>query len=61
VPFEGETGKILGLDNRWAHNEVKQVGNFAEVWDRNIAPMGMLRGINNLWTRGCLRDPPPLR
>jgi general L-amino acid transport system substrate-binding protein len=59
--LEGETGKILGLDNKWAYNVIRQVGNFAEVWDRNIAPMGVPRGINALWTKGGLQYPPPLR
>jgi general L-amino acid transport system substrate-binding protein len=59
--LEGELGKALGVDNKWAYNIVKQVGNFGETWDRNITPMGVPRGINNLWNKGGLQYSPPLR
>ena len=59
--MEGDMGKALGVDNKWAYNVIKQVGNFGEMWDRNITPMGVPRGINNLWTKGGLQYPPPLR
>jgi general L-amino acid transport system substrate-binding protein len=59
--LEGDMGKALGLDNKWAYNVIKQVGNFGEVWDRNITPMGVKRGINNLWTKGGLQYAPPIR
>jgi general L-amino acid transport system substrate-binding protein len=58
---EGEMGKALGLDAKFAYNVIKQVGNFGEVWDRNITPMGVPRGINNLWTKGGLQYAPPMR
>jgi general L-amino acid transport system substrate-binding protein len=58
---EGDMGKALGVNNKWAYNVIKQVGNFGEVWDRNIAPMGVPRGLNNLWTKGGLQYPPPVR
>lgn len=58
---EGDMGKALALDNRWAYNIVKQVGNFGEMWDRDIAVLGVPRGINNLWTKGGLQYAPPLR
>lgn len=58
---EGDMGKALGVDDKWAYNLVKQVGNFGEMWDRDIAPMGVQRGINNLWTKGGLQYPPPIR
>ncbi|HEY3848242.1 MAG TPA: amino acid ABC transporter substrate-binding protein [Acetobacteraceae bacterium] len=58
---EGDMGKALGLDNKWAYKVIKQVGNFGEVWDRNITPMGVPRGINNIWTKGGLQYPPPIR
>jgi general L-amino acid transport system substrate-binding protein len=59
--LEGDMGKALGLDNKWAYNVIKQVGNFGEMWDRDITPMGIPRGINNLWTKGGLQYPPPIR
>jgi general L-amino acid transport system substrate-binding protein len=58
---EGDMGKALGLDNKWAYNVIKQVGNLGEVWDRNIAPMGVPRGINNIWSKGGLQYAPPIR
>ncbi|MBV9248298.1 MAG: amino acid ABC transporter substrate-binding protein [Acetobacteraceae bacterium] len=59
--LEGDMGKALGLDNKWAYNVIKAVGNFGEMWDRDITPMGVPRGINNLWTKGGLQYAPPIR
>jgi general L-amino acid transport system substrate-binding protein len=59
--MEGDMGKALGVDNKWAYNVIKQVGNFGEMWDRNITPMGVPRGINNIWTKGGLQYAPPIR
>jgi general L-amino acid transport system substrate-binding protein len=58
---EGDLGKSMGLDNRWAYYAVKQVGNYGEMYDRNITPMGLARGQNMLWTKGGLQFAPPLR
>ena len=58
---EGDMGKALGLGNRWSYDAIKQVGNFGEVWDRNIAVMGVPRGQNALWNKGGLQYPPPIR
>ncbi len=59
--LEGDMGKALGVDSKWAYNVIKQVGNYGEVWDRNITPMGVSRGINNIWTKGGLQYSPPIR
>jgi general L-amino acid transport system substrate-binding protein len=59
--LEGDLGKALGLDNKWAYNIVKQVGNFGEMWDRNLTALGVPRGLNNLWTKGGLQYAPPMR
>ena len=59
--LEGDMGKALGVDNKWAYNVIKLVGNFGEIWDRNITPMGVPRGINNIWTKGGLQYAPPIR
>jgi general L-amino acid transport system substrate-binding protein len=40
---------------------IKQVGNFEEMWERNITPIGVPRGINALWTKGGLMYAPPIR
>ena len=61
VGAEGDLGKAMGVDNKWAVNEIKSVGNFGELWDRSITPLGIPRGINNLWTKGGLMYPPPMR
>ncbi len=58
---EGDMGKALGVDNKWAVNIVKGVGNYGEMWDRTVAPLGIPRGINNLWNKGGLHYPPPIR
>jgi general L-amino acid transport system substrate-binding protein len=58
---EGDMGKSLGIDNKWSYNAIKQVGNFGEVWDRNITVMGVPRGINALWNKGGLQYAPPIR
>lgn len=58
---EGELGKAMGLDNRWAYTIIKQVGNYGEVWNSTIAPLGIPRSLNKLWKDGGLQYPPPLR
>ncbi|MDO9710748.1 amino acid ABC transporter substrate-binding protein [Paracraurococcus lichenis] len=57
----GDFGKAMGLENDWAVKIIRQVGNFGEIWERNITPMGVPRGINELWTRGGLQYAPPIR
>lgn len=57
----GGMGQMMGVDNRWAYNVIKQVGNFEEIWERSITPMGVPRGINALWTKGGLMYAPPIR
>ncbi len=57
-------GKALGLDEKWAYNIVKQVGNYGESFERNVgkaSPLGLARGVNDLWTRGGLMYALPLR
>jgi general L-amino acid transport system substrate-binding protein len=57
-------GKALGLDERWAYNIIKQVGNYGEVFERNVGvntPLKLQRGLNDLWTRGGLMYAPPFK
>ena len=54
-------GKALGLDEAWAKNAIKAVGNYGEIWERNIPALGLPRGINNLWTNGGVMYAPPVR
>jgi general L-amino acid transport system substrate-binding protein len=57
----GGFGAMLGLDARWAYRIVKQVGNYAESFERNVKPLGIERGINRLWTHGGILYAPDLR
>jgi general L-amino acid transport system substrate-binding protein len=57
----GDIGKMLGLDNRWAYQIVKQVGNYAESFDANLTPLGFERGLNRLWNQGGIMYAPPIR
>jgi general L-amino acid transport system substrate-binding protein len=61
VGATGDLGKMLGMDNRWAVNIIKQVGNYAESFDAHLKPLGFDRGINKLWTQGGLMYAPPIR
>ena len=61
---EGEQGKAFGLSNDWAYNIIKQVGNYGEVFDRNVgegSPLKIKRGLNALWTKGGLQYSMPIR
>jgi general L-amino acid transport system substrate-binding protein len=61
VGATGDIGKMLSIDNRWAVNIVKQVGNYAESFDANLKPLGFERGMNRLWNQGGLMYVPPIR
>ena len=57
-------GKSLGLDEKWAYNIIKQVGNYGEVFERNVGvntKLGIERGLNALWTDGGLMYSPPFK
>ena len=57
-------GKALGLDEKWAYNIVKKVGNYGEVFERNVGvntPLAIERGLNALWTNGGLMYTPPFK
>lgn len=57
-------GKNLGLSDKWAYNIVKMVGNYGEVFERNVGPdtaLGLERSVNALWTEGGLMYAPPIR
>ena len=59
-----DTGKLLGLDAQWAYRIVKAVGNYGESFERNLgpkSPVGLPRGVNNLWTKGGLMYAMPAR
>jgi len=57
-------GKDLGLDEKWVYNIIKQVGNYGEIFERNVGPntqLGLERGLNALWTEGGLMYAAPFR
>ena len=59
-----DTGKLLGLDKDWMVHAVKAVGNYGEIFDRNVGPktpLNLPRGLNNLWNKGGLMYAPPVR
>lgn len=51
----------LGLPTDFAYQIVKQVGNYGEIFERHLAPLGLERGVNALWTDGGLMYAPPYR
>lgn len=64
VEGEGDMGLKLGLGNDWAYNIIALVGNYAEVYNRNLGPdtpTYIPRGLNSLYTEGGLLYAPPVR
>lgn len=64
VGTEGKFGEHIGLTNEWAANLVKLVGNYGEVYERNVGVDSILaipRGLNELWTMGGIQYAPPIR
>lgn len=62
--LDANLGRAMGLERDWAYAMVKQVGNYGEIFDRNLgqqSPLKLDRGINNLWTKGGLMYALPLR
>ncbi|EKP95670.1 periplasmic component of amino acid ABC-type transporter/signal transduction system [Thermaerobacter subterraneus DSM 13965] len=61
---EGELGKGLGISNDFAYRVIKHVGNYGEIYERNLGPdtpFKLERGLNELWTNGGLLYSPPFR
>lgn len=58
----GDMGTKLGLDNDWVVRAIKTVGNYGEIYERNVLPIGLPRdGSNALWTNGGMMYAMPLR
>jgi general L-amino acid transport system substrate-binding protein len=60
----GEFGSRMGLDNKWMLNAIKAVGNYGEVFERNVgasSPLKLARGLNGLWSKGGLMYAIPYR
>jgi len=61
---EGDMGKSLGLTNEWAYLAIKSVGNYGEMFERNLgaqSPLKIQRGLNALWNKGGQMYPMPFR
>ncbi len=61
---EGKHGEALGLTNDWAFRVIKHVGNYGEIFERNVgqgSPLKISRGLNALWNKGGLQFAPPIR
>jgi general L-amino acid transport system substrate-binding protein len=61
---EGKYGEAFGLTNDWAYRIIKHVGNYGEVFERNVgqgSPLKIARGLNALWNKGGLQYAPPVR
>ncbi|MDZ4765397.1 MAG: amino acid ABC transporter substrate-binding protein [Chloroflexota bacterium] len=61
---ENRAGVLLGISNDFIVTVITQVGNYGEVFERNIGvdtPFGLARGLNDLWTNGGLQYSPPFR
>ncbi|MET0105157.1 MAG: amino acid ABC transporter substrate-binding protein [Sedimenticola sp.] len=62
--LEGIKGKGLGLEDGWAANIIRDVGNYSEAFERNVgmdSPLKIARGQNALWNKGGLQYAPPIR
>jgi general L-amino acid transport system substrate-binding protein len=61
---EGAYGEDLGLTKDWAARVIRHVGNYAEVYERNVgvdSPLRIPRGLNQLWSNGGIQYAPPIR
>ena len=61
---DGNLGEQLGLTKDWVVRIVKAVGNYGETFERNVgtgSPLGIARGVNNLWNKGGIQYAPPIR
>ena len=64
VGAEGDFGKPLGLSQDWAARVIRTVGNYGEVFDRDVgahSKLGIPRGLNELWNNGGIQYAPPIR
>jgi general L-amino acid transport system substrate-binding protein len=64
VGTEGDFGEQLGLTKDWAARAIRAVGNYGEIYERNVGTgsrLGIPRGLNALWTQGGIQYAPPVR
>jgi hypothetical protein len=58
---EGNMGEILGVDNDFMVKAISSVGNYGEIFEKYLIPVGLERGLNALYTEGGLQYAPPFR
>lgn len=61
---DGDFGDAMGIEADWAYQIVKQVGNYADIYDRNVgteSDFNIARGLNALWNDGGIQYAPPIR
>jgi general L-amino acid transport system substrate-binding protein len=61
---DDDMGKMMGVPKDWAYHVIKNVGNYGESFERNVGlktPLGLARGLNELWNKGGLQYAPPVR
>jgi general L-amino acid transport system substrate-binding protein len=59
----GDFGKSMGLDAKWAYNIIKNVGNYGEIFEKDVgkdSPLKIDRGLNNLWNNGGIQYGMPI-
>ncbi len=64
VGTAGDFGEEIGLSDAWAANVIRSVGNYGEVFERNLGaktPLAIPRGLNQLWNAGGIQYAPPIR
>jgi general L-amino acid transport system substrate-binding protein len=64
VGTDGGLGEGIGLGKTWAADVIRKVGNYGEVYERDVgskSPLGIPRGLNHLWSEGGIQYAPPLR
>ena len=64
VGTTGNFGEQIGLGNAWAANVIRSVGNYGEMFERNLGaatPLAIPRGLNQLWNAGGIQYAPPIR
>jgi general L-amino acid transport system substrate-binding protein len=64
VGKEGKFGSQMGIGDDWVVSMIRAVGNYGEIYDRNLgveSPLGIPRGMNQLWNLGGIQYAPPIR
>ena len=62
--LDGDKGQSLGLPGDWSYQIVKQVGNYSEIFERNVgrgSSLKIARELNALWKDGGIQYAPPMR